>query len=213
MRTTPTASRYAYTLVELLVIVAIMVALLGALLPIFAFMTRLWGTQLSYAMAVQQTNMSLQLMTREIHQSMSFATLTSGSNTVYAFTLPSEQDSNGNYVPVSQNGVAAYGTGIQVAYYLSDSTGSLSKSNGQSLWRATLPAGQTIWTPDTTWSRYNIGTTRYANVQSFIISTSGMPTNTVNISLQMKDIEGAQSRTCSVSQSVAMVNNSNSLGN
>ena len=142
--------RHAFTLIELLITVTISVAVLAVVLDIFAFMTRQWGRQISYAMSIQQTSMALELMAREIHRGSSFAAVQVGSNTIYTFTLPALQDST--------------------------------------------------------------GATRYNSVQSFRITTTGMPASTVGISLMMTNVEGAQSRTYSSAQTVYMRNNNNSLG-
>ena len=78
------------------------------------------------------------------------------------------------------------------------------------LWRETnsSPTGNAGWTADSAWSLVSSSgsKTRYNNVLSIAYSTSGLPANTVKITLTVRVFEGSQSYTLALQQTVYLSN-------
>jgi hypothetical protein len=100
------------------------------------------------------------------------------TNDALAVLLPQDSAYGGTYVPVWTGGHVAYRGGACVVFYLSDSTGSFSRS-GDILWAATsdwslFPAAAFV--PDRDWSLYYNGPKgKVAPIRSlsFAVDTSG----------------------------------------
>jgi len=173
-----------------------------------------WDVQTSYAASTATTGAVLDHVNVIARYAMNFSTTTSGSNTLYVFTLPNDTPSGvialskidrtcatGSYIPQrASDGSLQFVDGPQVAFYLSDATGSMSVTGGTILWRATAPAGTSTFTPDTLWSMANTNVGRYPGIQSFTIDTVNQPANAVNVSLTVNATSGHNSKTYTTSR-------------
>lgn len=207
----------AFTFVEvLLASVAASILIVGAC-EFYMLTIKQWDVQTSYGAAVTTTDAALERIEDDARYAISFTTKTSGSNTLYVFTLPANSssgtvttsqidalDATGNYIPQRVSGTLEYVAGPQVAFYLSNTTGSTSVSGGTVLWRATAAAGSTTFTPDSSWSLVNSSVGRCQGVQSFSITTNGMPSNAVLVSLSSTSTSGPQSKAYSTSRELYM---------
>ena len=166
-----------------------------------------WDVQTSYGQATATTDTVLDQVNAVARYSMSFTTQTVGANTLYVFTLPGNtttgtatvsnldaSNAKGAYIPQRQSDNSLqYNEGPQVAFYLSDRTGSESVAGGTILWRATADVGGSL-TPDTQWSMANTNVGRFSGLQSFTISSSNQP-NTVTVSLSVLGSSGHNTKT------------------
>lgn len=217
------SSKRGFTFVEVLIAsVAASVLIVGAC-EFYLLTIRQWDVQTSYGSAVTTTDTALERVEADARYAMSFSTQTSGSNTLYVFTLPANCSTSANgcssgssstttinnlnatglYVPQRVSGSLQYVAGPQVAFYLSNTTGSQSVTGGSVLWRATAPAGGSF-TPDNNWSLSNTGVGRCTGLQSFKISTSGMPANTVQVTINLSNTSGHTSKSYTSTREIYM---------
>lgn len=201
-------TRRGVTLIEILVAATVLALVMGAVLGVFNFSTRQWGRQVSRSEALLSANQAMNALCKDIGNSINVQADSSGVLSV--FTLPGRTDAAGNYVPVLQNGSLAYQPGLQIHYHLSNGKGNA--QGGTNLWREYWQTGGLLglgssWTQDADWSQLPGGrTTKYPNVTAMTFSTTGMPANTVRVSLTMTYQEGSQTSNYTVSRSVYMSN-------
>ncbi len=119
--------------------------------------------------------------------------------------MPGNTDTGGNYVPVQQSGKLTYTSGVLVQFYIGNPNGKNVLGN-HNLWRQTL-APDLKGTPDNAWS-LTPGTNvpLFPHVTALTFTTTGMPANTVRVSLTMTDTEGGQTSTETVTRSVYLSN-------
>jgi hypothetical protein len=193
-----------FTLIEVIIASAAMAVMLIGICEILQLCIRRWDIQTSYNISVSGVDTALQRIQSDARFATSFTTTTVGANTLYVFTLPANKDAAGNYIPQRVSGALEYVAGPQVCFYLSDITGAQDAANGTILWRATAPAGSSVFTADTSWSLANSTVGRCPNVQSFSITTAGMPANSAQVSLTLEGASGFQTHTYSIVRQLNM---------
>jgi prepilin-type N-terminal cleavage/methylation domain-containing protein len=208
-------NRRGVTLIELLVAMSVSGLILIAVLGIFGFSTRQFGTQTGRAETMLTANQAMNAMCKEIGQSVSFGYDKNGD--MY-FLPPATTDAQGNGLPGLIGGILGYSTSATaVKFYPSNDTGSTQGSNtstGQigltALWRATTTKlnGNPKWQSDTAWSQLPNASAKpkYPDVTSLTFSTTGLPANTVRVTLTLADKEGSQTSSYTVSRSVYLSN-------
>lgn len=144
------------TLVELLVAGTITALMLSCLCGIYFAISRQWNRQQGEGDALLSTSRACSTLADYVSKSMGAAVLTRFSNgDTLAVNLPSTTAYGNLYVPTWSANKIQYISGNWVIFYLSDTTGSYSKS-GNILWAATMS-----WVnfpnsvvPDKSWSMY-----------------------------------------------------------
>ena len=195
--------RIGFTLIELLVAMSVSGLVLIAVLGIFGFSTRQFGTQTGRAETVLLDNQAMDAMCKEIGQAVSTATDTKGRP---YFVMPSSGNAQSGYSPTSVNGTVSYSSGTLVQFYLSNQNGQ--GNAGQILWRQTLSVGL-LGTPDTVWSMLPGGRPalpKYPDVTALTFTTTGMPANTIQVSVTMADKVGGQTSSYTVTRCVYLAN-------
>jgi prepilin-type N-terminal cleavage/methylation domain-containing protein len=197
------------TLIELLVAVSVSGLLLIATLGILNSSTQQLGAQTSRAKAILIANQAMNAMTKDIRNSISVQADAKGVLSVY--TLPGNTDTAGNYVPVWQNGSLVYTPGLQIHYRLSNKKDN--SSGGTNLWREYWQTGGLLglgssFTPDTAWSDIPGLTDQpyFQPVQTLTFSNTGLPPNTIRVSVTVAVTEGKQSTNYTVSRNVYLSN-------
>lgn len=185
---------------------AVLGVVLAAVLGVFGSVTGAWGGQVSRARAVQSANLGLLRMGREIGGAVSYEPRDAAGWT-NVFTLPADADAAGNPVPASVGGGLVYQNGPKTRFYLSNATGS-PNAPGSILWRATAPAGSSVWTPDADWSllREDSGRGRIENVSALAFSQANLPANVVLLALTLTVKEGAQISVLTLRRDVFLAN-------
>jgi len=196
----------SFTLIEIIVTMAIVAILFFAAVSIFQLGIRRWDVQTSYAYSMQTINASLERIGKDARNAMTIDPIAAGANTLYVFTLPTDQDASGNYVPENVSGNILYVEGPQVCYYLSDITGTTTVTGGTILWRGTAPAGSSTFTPDMSWSRVNTTVARCSGVQSFTLDTSGVTANAVMLNMTVAGTSGHTTKTYTIQREMYMTN-------
>ena len=145
-----------FTLLELLVTVAVLAVILTGLCEAFMANQRAWKRQSGASSALLATDAALSSLGSYASNAMDAQVYTRFSgNDVLAICLPADI-AHGAYVPTTSVGWD-YRRGQCVVFYLSDSTGSYLRS-GDILWAGTMlgwgtPSSANV-TPDSTWSLY-----------------------------------------------------------
>ncbi len=206
-------NRRGVTLIELLVVVSVLGLVLIPVLGILNFSTRQFGTQTGRAQTILLANQAMNAMTKEIGKAVNAQNDINGIPSI--FVMPGNTDAGGNYVPVQQSGKLTYTSGVPVQFYIANPNGKYVGGNNHNLWRQTAQSGGLLggtlsgltWTPDNAWS-LTPGTNvpLFPNVTALTFSTTGMPANTVRVSLTMTDTEGGQTSTETVTRSVYLSN-------
>ena len=208
----------AFTLIELIVAIAAVTILLFAVVNVFQIGIRRWDVQTSFAYSLETSNTAIEKIGRDARNATSFTTATSGSNTLYEFTMPFDIDNTtsnivdtglpkGIYVPERPDTDLTYADGTQVCYYLSDITGGQSVTGGTILWRATAPTGSSTFTADKSWSLVNTSVARCSGIQSFAISQPATdPDNTVEIDMTVLGTSGHTTHTYTIMREMYMAN-------
>lgn len=220
----------AFTFIEILVTMVMLSVLLFAAFGTLQIAISRWDVQTSLGYALQTVNSAEQEIAFDARNAVDFTTETSGSNTLYVFSLPADcqvnatyctsgssstsnidqLNANGEYVPEVVSGNLYYVDGPQVAYYLSDITGSTSVAGGTILWRALAPAGSSMFTPDKSWSLVNSSVARCPGVTSFALEdstvNSNVPANAVEIDMNVNETSGHRSNSQSLTQDLYMMN-------
>lgn len=182
------------SLIEVLLAATLMAIVLVPVLEVFGFITRQWATQVSRGNSVQDANLAMERMAKNIEQSIAF-------DVTNAFIMPADTDVSGNYVPRWQSGSLAYYPGTQYRFALSNKSGNATPGeNKDHLWRYTRPTGGLLtmilssWTKDSNWSLIDPtkpnsgGVVRNISVLTF--TSVGMPTNMVRASITISTAEG-----------------------
>ncbi len=195
-------NRKGVTLIELLVVLSVLGLVLIPVLGILNFSTRQFGSQTGRAQTILLANQAMNAICKEAGRAVSTAPDALGN--LY-FVMPGNTDTGGNYVPVQQSGKLTYTSGVLVQFYIGNPNGKNVLGN-HNLWRQTL-APDLKGTPDNAWS-LTPGTNvpLFPNVTALTFSTTGMPANTVRVSLTMTDTEGGQTSTETVTRSVYLSN-------
>ena len=118
------------TLIELLVVMSVVATLLFAVLAIFRRIVLQWSGQVSRSKAILAANLGIDEIANEMQAATTFNLV--DASLTNTFTLPSDTDASGNYVPVWNGSTLAYGAGDRVQYYLAGPDG---VSAGNILWR------------------------------------------------------------------------------
>jgi prepilin-type N-terminal cleavage/methylation domain-containing protein len=198
--------RYGFTLIEMLATMTIMTLVLVVIADIYITAATRWSKLAAQSASRQYSALALERMGQEIRTAMSFQVDTVNSNTVYTLTFPNAVDASGSYVPVSSGSGLAYQAGGRTRYYLSNISGGLNATGGQILWRATAPAGSTVYTPDTSWSLIKSNVARYENIRSLNMQMVSGLIATVQINITLRATEGTSSNDYSLSRNIAMKN-------
>ena len=193
-----------FTLIEMVIASAAMAVMLIGICEILQLAVRRWDIQTSYSVSVGTVDTALERVQADARFATTFSTSSVAGNPIYIFTLPANTDAAGNYVPQRVSGALQYVAGPKVCFYLSDLTGGEGVANGTVLWRATAPTGSAVFTPDQSWSLVNRTLGRCSNIQSFSISTTGMPINSAQVSIALSDTTGFQTHNYSVVRELAM---------
>ena len=207
--------RRGVTLIEMLIAMSVVSCVLIAVLNVFNFSTRLWNNQVGNSKSMAEANLAMELICKEIGSAVSYQNDSSGNPSI--FTLPANTDASGNYIPISQSGSLTYASGVPVQFYLGDKTGRIKSSGTQNvgLWRQTAQSGGLlggllgglIWTPDTNWSYYPGGSNlKYPYFSALIFTTTGMPANTVQVTLTVTTHEGGQASSYTLTRDVYLTN-------
>ncbi|HZO89759.1 MAG TPA: prepilin-type N-terminal cleavage/methylation domain-containing protein [Chthonomonadaceae bacterium] len=193
--------RRGLTLVEVLMALTLGAVVLVPVLLIFATLSGQWARQISRSKAIQEANLAVDGMAKEIREAISFLPYDAATNTANVFTLPANRDASGNYVPAWQNGTLQYQPGTQVSFYLANARGN---AGGPNLWRQyKLPGGN--WTADAAWSLLpGSSVPRIGDVQSLSFDATGTPPNVVRLTLTVAVTEGIRTWTYTVRRDVYM---------
>ena len=210
------------TLIEMLIAMSVVSCVLLAVVNVMTSSQRLFNSQVGNAKSLLGANRAMDAMCAEIGNAVSSANDSNGNPSI--FIMPLGTDSSGNYVP---NASGAYDPGTAVQFYLSDGTGKTNNGHtkagvGIDLWRTTgvtttsggllgglLGGGgtTTTWTTDTKWGYEPGGTImKYQNISALTFTTTGMPANTVQVSLTVYDKEGGQTSPYTLTRDVYLSN-------
>jgi len=192
---------------ELLVAMTVSVIVLAPILAIINQVSRQWNRQVGLSRAVDVANLSLSLMDKELRSAVLYHA-TDGTKTC-TFSLPANTDGSGHYVPAWSGGSLSFQSGVRVHYYLSDTTGTA--GTGTVLWREynPNPSGDAGWVQDASWSLLpgsNPAQGKLSGVSSLTFTTTGMPANTVRVTLTVADTENHQISTYSLQRDVYLSN-------
>ena len=189
------------TLIELLITLTVGSMVLCSIVSIFTTITRQWNAQVSRSVATQNANLAMDVMVKEIRQSLQYKDRADGSQDY--FELPADKDAQGNYTRVLSAGNFVYRGGTKFIFYLSNRTGSMTAS-GNVLWRAQRPSGPTF-TPDSKWSLLpgsSVG--RFENVSNLSFTKIG--NDAVRVRLTVTAKEGKKTSSYSVQRHVYLAN-------
>lgn len=174
--------RRGTTLLELVLVIALQMIVLGAVATLYLFTVQQCGQATAAVGPLEQANAAMDAMTATIRQSMVCAAVKVGSVTGLRCTLPGNAfDTDGDgvadaYAPdkYDANGKATYSKGTRVWYYLADSTGAFG-TTGTVLWRATRTDDKnpTAADVDASWSLYYAGKPRYGLIDTLGFTVSG----------------------------------------
>lgn len=175
------------TMIELLVVLAIQVVILGSAAMLYVYTVTQSGHGLAAASSLQQADAALNDVAATIRQATSCSVVTSGTLRGLRCTLPAngiDQDGDGvldvtlpsKYLA---DGSASYTNGRRIWYYLAGATGAFGTPGGI-LWRAsrTDDSNPTSADVDAAWSKYYGGKSRFPLVSActFTVSSSGQNT-------------------------------------
>lgn len=149
--------RSGFTLVEVMVAGTASALVLGCLCSIYFAIARSWERQQGQASALMATSQACSRIADYLSQATGVVVVdrfTTGD--AIAVVLPADSISGGFYVPTWSGGTLQYRSGQWIAFYLSDSSGSIYRS-GDILWAGCVTwtyCGTWIVTPDKAWSLY-----------------------------------------------------------
>lgn len=197
--------QYGFTLTEVLLASTASAVILATLCMAYQYSLNRWDVITCSGIAMSSADTALERIEKDARSATGFTTSTVSGNTLYIFTLPANTNGSGQYIPQRVGGSLSYVNGPQVCFYLSDITGSQSVTNGTILWRGTAPAGSSTFTKDSSWSLVNTSTARCDNMQTFNITTSGMPQHTVQVNISLSNTSGHKSSTYTISRNIYMM--------
>ena len=146
---------FGFTLIELLIVSAVLALVLSSLCGIYLSVADEWQRQDGRGTALASTSMACSKISDYLSQAVGVEVVNRFTPAdALAVNLPANR-AHDIYVPVWNSGKIQYQSGQWVIFYLSDSTGSYSRS-GDILWAATM-----TWEtfprsvrPDPAWSLY-----------------------------------------------------------
>ncbi len=179
------------TIVELLVVLAIQMAILGAVATLYVFTLAQSGQAMSVVGPLQQIDDVLDAMTETTRQSMTCTVVTKNGMEGIRCTRPANGiDTVGDGTPdemvpdkFDAQGKATYTKGKRVWYYLADSTGTFGNV-GTILWRATRndDSNPTAADADKAWAYYYNSKPRYTLIDSLDFTVApGLAYTTVTL--------------------------------
>jgi prepilin-type N-terminal cleavage/methylation domain-containing protein len=134
--------RRAFTLMELLVSLLVLAVMGGLVMALMLQALKTYHQGFAENTANDRAALALQVMLPQIREAVNIDF--PGPQRI-EFTLPSKGNDGRNYVnPATQ----ALEPGLQVCYYISDGTGSMSVTDGRLLWRATKQFTETDFQPE-----------------------------------------------------------------
>lgn len=176
-------SQNGFTLAELMVTTAVLSLIMTSACGMFVAVTREWERQQGEGNALVAVSNASTRLSDYISQAVAVTVInrfTTGDT--IAVNMPADS-ANNVYVPTWSSGKVQYRSGSWLVFYLSDNTGSYSRT-GNILWAATMTwagyPGSVV--PDTSWSMYfNTGKGRITPLKSLQFSsvTSGNSTKVV----------------------------------
>ena len=185
---------------EVLVAMSMMSAVSLSVLMIFGSLSRKWGQNISRANATQAATMALGRISKEAGMAMTFSA-SGGPGGLPYFTFPANMDANGNYVPAWNSNSLQFQPGSNVVYYISDGTGATG-AGGVILWRQYQSGGG--WLKDQQWSLRPGSATHGSieNLTALTFTASGLPANTVRVSVTVAVTEGKQTNTITLTRDI-----------
>lgn len=143
-----------FTLVELMIAGTVSALVLTSICGIYFAVARDWERGKGEADALMATSTACSRSGDYISQAMSAYPYTRFTeNDTLILTMPLDT-AYGSYVPTWVDGKLQTQSGDRLVFYLSDSTGSISR-NGDILWKGTLNCWTYVVTPDSGWSLYS----------------------------------------------------------
>jgi Tfp pilus assembly protein PilV len=193
MKSTYRKHRRGVTLIEVQVAAVTGLLITGGLLSFTRFNSVVWHGAMADTSTLQATQFSLQKIAPDIRAARS---VVSGSSSATRLTLQlPAYDSSGNLtIPLTN--------GNTVSYYLSDTTGSTSVSNGTILWRSVNG------TPDSAWSLRSGAGRVVLNTGglAFSYSPSMSAAETVTVTVTARATSGTSTDQLTTSQEVVLRN-------
>lgn len=184
--------RRGLSIMEVMVSALIMLWIVSILVSFTNMNSRLWQRGVMDAGTQADGQQAIALLARDIRAARSVV-VASSTSTLVTLQLPS-YDSSGNLIIPMTNGEV-------VAYYLSDSTGSTSVTDGTILWKSVNG------TPDTTWSLGGSGgrTKLAASGLTFTYTPSSDP-EIITVSATARSTSGSTTRDFVSTQQVVLRN-------
>lgn len=180
--------RLGVTLIEMLIAMSVVSFVLLAVVSVLTSSQRLWNNEVGNAKSMQEANLAMDLICQEASQAVSTGTDNYGK---FYFVMP-KTDAQGNVLLTLIGGLLGATAGPTGAeFYTSNANGTA--NSGTILWRANVASdGKT--TPDAVWSKLPGNTLlKFPGVTALTYTTTGLPANTVQISLTVTTKEGGQS--------------------
>ena len=196
-------SQRGFTLMEALIVIAVIGSLLYAILGIFGGIARQWNAQTARAKAIEMANLGMDRMAKEISQAVAYnAHDASKSDT---FSMPASVDASGAAIPYWHDKDLTYASGGRIQFYLA-----YSATTGNVLWRQynLSPNGNAGWIPDVQWSLQpgSFSHGRVERVSALVFTQPAGISNVVTIQLTVAWPEGPTTATYTVQREVYMIN-------
>jgi prepilin-type N-terminal cleavage/methylation domain-containing protein len=204
----------AFTMIELMVTIAVSSVVMVALTLLLGTVTHQWSGQVSRGRAIQIANFAMSQISREARGAVLFQAV-DGTKTC-TFTMPANTDASGNFVPVWNRTFLRYAAGYRVHYYLSDLTGVA--GSGSVLWRETNPlsSGSAGWVQDSAWSLVpgslvggvltSSARGKMDNITALTFSTTITKPNTVQASITVSFQEGKTTSAYTLARTIYLGN-------
>lgn len=163
----------------------ILALVLTSLCGIYISVAREWQRQQGQADALVATSTACSRLADYISQATGVSVQTRyTSGDTLALNMPADTRNNDIYIPTWSDGIVQYRSGNWIIFYLSDTSGSYSKS-GNILWCASMNWTFFPWSvsPDASWSLYyNMNKGRIAPIDSlqFTLTTDAHPRVTIS---------------------------------
>ncbi len=175
----------AFTLIEMVIVTALSSVTISVGVMAYSFVMRETAAVAAQASVNIQIAEAIERMRPTIEDAFSCspAAIANGQPGLLC-TMP-DTIISGVYAPwrVDAFGKAKFQAGSKVLFYISDSTGS-QLVPGDTLWKATAPAGSVVYTIDTAWSTYYSGAPRVQGIWGFLPVIDGVSkTVTLNFNI------------------------------